>query len=551
MQSVGGKVVVPPPPFEKVATLTLTAEEFFVNALKVGSYLYAGIAISPGRIIKINLATFEREATLTLDTGENGVQDLVVVDDYLYVALATIPGKVAKIDLSTFTKVTTLTFESGENYPRALASDGTYLYAGLDVIPAKVIKIDLTTFTKVSTLDTEESDTLGVYALAISGAYLYAGLYFQPGRVVKINLSTFTKVATLTFDDGERSVTGLLAVGDYLYASLNTTPAKVVKINLSTFTKEATLTLDTGEDYAYTGLAAYETSYLYVGTYTSPAIIAKISIATFSEVDALTLDAGESSLRSIHVHGNYIYVGTYTFPARIVKVGVGEGGEGEEAPPPPPPPPPPTEIRIENVGTPADIDTTPYTMTGSETIAITEANMLIVQVMVKGAYAISSITHNGKPLTQLRADGWAVGGARTFIWGRVNPDVGTYDIVITFSAACEAIACAMGLTGVNTADPVGATAGTSGYGGTPSIVITTLYDNSWIVSHIGCATNNDPTPDPSQTERWELIVSGAPLGRKSGNGTTELKATAGSDTQRWTGTFDEWSVSCVEIRVGE
>ena len=98
----------------------------------------------------------------------------------------------------------------------------------------------------------------------------------------------------------------------------------MVKINLSTFTKEATLTLDTGEDYAYTGLASYETLYLYVGTYTSPAIIAKISIATFTKVDALTLNAGESNLESIYIHGNYIYVGTFTFPGRIVKVGVGE-----------------------------------------------------------------------------------------------------------------------------------------------------------------------------------------------------------------------------------
>lgn len=208
-------------------------------------------------------------------------------------------------------------------------------------------------------------------------------------------------------------------------------------------------------------------------------------------------------------------------------------------------------IGVENVGTPASIvEVSTYTMTGAETITITNANMLIVQVMTRdGSPTISSITHNGKPLSELAAHGWAV-GPRTFTWGRVNPDVGTYDIVITFSQAVKGIACALGLTGVNTTNPVGATAGVSGGPDqVPSVDITTLYDNSWIVSHVGEAWNHDFTPDPSQTQRWELIVGGAPVGRKSGNGTTEHKKTAGSDTQLWTAAdYKEWSVTCVEIR---
>ena len=76
--------------------------------------------------------------TLTFTAGERFVYSLFSDGTYLYAGLYTSPGKVVKIDLSTFTTVSTLTFAAGEEFVYSLFSDGTYLYTGMFTSPGKI-----------------------------------------------------------------------------------------------------------------------------------------------------------------------------------------------------------------------------------------------------------------------------------------------------------------------------------------------------------------------------------------------------------------------------
>jgi len=313
----------------------------------VAGNLYAGLNTSPGKIVKIDLATFTKTSTLTLDTGEDYVVRSVVSGNYLYAGLQTAPCKVVKIDLATFTKVATLEFSpdlsgniiwdlaingnylyaclgvsnrrgelwkidlttfsvadhfyflnAGENDSSGLAISGNFLYCSLwTPNPGKIVKVDLTTFTEVSTL-TLALDENHLMRLNIKDNYLYVDLQRVPGQIVKVDLTTFTKVDTLTMAADENEPWSQAISGNNLYALLRTAPAKVVKVDLATFTKVSTLTFDAGEDLGF-GLAAFG-KFLYAGCVIvfdhPPSKIVKVNLDTFTKVSTLTLDAGEDSV---------------------------------------------------------------------------------------------------------------------------------------------------------------------------------------------------------------------------------------------------------------
>ncbi|MEM2570027.1 MAG: hypothetical protein QXT67_08865, partial [Candidatus Bathyarchaeia archaeon] len=114
------------------------------------------------------------------------VWSLAVSGNYLYAGLYSM---VVKIDLDTFTRVDTLTLNDGE-YASSLAVSGNYLYAGLATVaiePGKIVKIDLDTFTRVDTLTLNDGE-YHVWSLAVSGNYLYAGLLTEPGIIVRVRI---------------------------------------------------------------------------------------------------------------------------------------------------------------------------------------------------------------------------------------------------------------------------------------------------------------------------------------------------------------------------
>ncbi|RLI83301.1 hypothetical protein DRP04_01850 [Archaeoglobales archaeon] len=166
--------------FSKDASLTLASSEQDVNRIKVyGGYVYA--SLRTGQLIK---AQPDLSAYDSLDLGEGSLGGIDGSGNYLYVAGE---GKIIRVDLATFTKDATLDVGiSGA--ARDLEIVDNYLYACYDTSPGKIVKIDLSTFTLEDTLTLEDWEA-GCRELATYESYLYVSLFNIPGGVTKIDLT--------------------------------------------------------------------------------------------------------------------------------------------------------------------------------------------------------------------------------------------------------------------------------------------------------------------------------------------------------------------------
>ena len=300
------------------STLDLSSgDNYIVSSFSDGTFLYVGLNTQPGKIVKIDLATFTIHSTLTLASGEDNVTSLISDGTNIYAGLNTTPGAVVKIELASFTKVSTLVFGVGENSISTLASDGTFLYAGLDIgLGGMVVKIDLLNFTQISTLLIGGANP-SIKSSFYDGKYLYIGIDTTPGKLIQIDLATFTIHSTLTLAAGENGIYSLFSDGLYLYAGLNTNPGAVAKIDLITFTKVSTLVFVAGENFIYS-LHSDET-YLYAGTNTTPGKLITVDLATFTEVYSKDFDAGENVTYTMFSDGVYLYTGMFTTPGKVTR----------------------------------------------------------------------------------------------------------------------------------------------------------------------------------------------------------------------------------------
>ncbi|GAJ10836.1 unnamed protein product, partial [marine sediment metagenome] len=78
--------------------------------------------------------------TWTGAAGEDSCLALTQDADYVYAGLYLTPAKVIKITKATMATSATWTGAAGENICRALTQDADYVYAGFNIFPAKVIK---------------------------------------------------------------------------------------------------------------------------------------------------------------------------------------------------------------------------------------------------------------------------------------------------------------------------------------------------------------------------------------------------------------------------
>ena len=254
---------------------TAEAGENFVNSLTFdGVYIYAGLPLTPSKIIKIDLETMTTVAIWTGAAGEDYSKPLTFDGTYIYIGFERWPAKVIKIDPETMTTVATWTAEAGEDDCYELTSDGTYIYAVLVTTPAKVIKIDPATMTTVDSWTGAAGENHS-YSISFDGTYIYIGLGTAPAKVIKINPETMTTVATLTAEAGENDITAITFDGTYIYITIDGAPVKVIKINPTDMTRISTWTGAAGEDYGYA--LSTDGKYIYFSLSGEPAkLIRKI-----------------------------------------------------------------------------------------------------------------------------------------------------------------------------------------------------------------------------------------------------------------------------------
>jgi hypothetical protein len=155
-----------------------------------GQFAYFGVQF--GSIVKIDLANFARVGSV--DTGVGTLLASALVDhngQFAYFSTEDAPGRIVKLDLASFTVSDMLTLASGEDRPAAaaLAADGAFAYYGTkQTSPGHVVKIDLATFSRVGaiTLNQGENDLRSVVVDPVSGALFFGAATF-PGQIVKVS----------------------------------------------------------------------------------------------------------------------------------------------------------------------------------------------------------------------------------------------------------------------------------------------------------------------------------------------------------------------------
>ena len=70
--------------------------------------------------------------------GESYVTSQYIDGTYLYLGMSTNPGRIVRVDLAMFEQESTITLTGGESFLRALFSDGTYIYTGATTSPAMI-----------------------------------------------------------------------------------------------------------------------------------------------------------------------------------------------------------------------------------------------------------------------------------------------------------------------------------------------------------------------------------------------------------------------------
>lgn len=187
------------------------------------------------------------------------------------------------------------------------------------------------------------------------------------------------------------------------------------------------------------------------------------------------------------------------------------------------------------------------TLTWSHT-ALGTNRLLLVQISTEESKTITGITFNGVPLTQAVSVSDAVTNLREEQWYLIAPPIGTFNIVVTMSAAAFITGVAETITGVDQTGPIGAVNSAFSTAGsvTPSVTDTTISDFSLVID--GLATGPAPTfvVGPGQVAN-AIVDSGATRHGASSaqNGGTAPDAAVMS----WTiAPSSPWTITAVEIR---
>lgn len=216
--------------------LNLWPQSIAIDSL--GAYAYIGS--DEGWVEKFSLSTMQ--VVGQLQTGQNFLRSSAMDPSgtNLYLGTYTGPGRVVKVDLATFQWAGTLTFTGGEVgfLSAAVAADGSAAYFGTYTdpsFPPQIAKVDLANFQPAGTLQLD-IDALGLRTVALSsdGRHAYFGTTTQPSSILKIDLATLTLADRLRLDGSDASLLSLAAGvgGDYLYVGTSDYPGKLVKVAL-------------------------------------------------------------------------------------------------------------------------------------------------------------------------------------------------------------------------------------------------------------------------------------------------------------------------------
>lgn len=336
--------------FKQVGVLALAAGDEALNAGILDSAngkMYFGTATAPGRVIKVDIATFSREDSLDFPagSGEDQISCAGVLDPIngkLYFGVFGTPNagkghKIVRVDTATFTRDGAMEPDDA-NYrdPHSAVIDPANGYAYFDYTgPADgaisyAAKIDLTNFDYAHTNFITIPTGYAVHAIALDLANQY--MYFaswnynnndvnDPERVYQINIDpdeTFAVETTLAMSTGESDIqSGVFdSVNKVAYFMTATSPVKVIKIDCSdpaAISRVGSITLATGENNVNASVIDSDKGLLYVATWTNPPKIVKINLGNYN------MKLGTAVSQTLDVNGN-LEIGDGTNRANVTTV---------------------------------------------------------------------------------------------------------------------------------------------------------------------------------------------------------------------------------------
>ena len=301
-------------------------------------------------IIKVNLATFTRVASLTLQPFESiifvsagsVVQTEASGGNFGYFGTYTSPSSVIKIKLSSMTRVATLTFQQGEEYFTSSAIDTAH---GFVYFPSDSSAVNgIGAITRIRTSDFSNAGTLllqpgeGPICSSVIDTvhgFAYFGTHNFPAKIIKVRLSDFSRFGGITLNPGEVNPCAAIidTTNGFAYFGTNTSPSNVVKIRLSDFTRVGSIQLQPFvEDFVLSAVIDVKAGFAYFGTDQLPAVISKVRLSDFTEVGSLTFNGGffgedEAASAVIDPARGFAYFGTLDSPGVVVKVRLSDFSE--------------------------------------------------------------------------------------------------------------------------------------------------------------------------------------------------------------------------------
>lgn len=202
-------------------------------------------------------------------------------------------------------------------------------------------------------------------------------------------------------------------------------------------------------------------------------------------------------------------------------------------------------------GSPPAVDSVTSDTTHADTLTISHTTSGTNRLMLVGISfnpanneVVSTVTYNGASLSNV---GSVANGNDTSVelWSLVAPDLGTHDVVITFSARLQygAVAGVRTFTGVHQVAPLGTFASASGTSAGPATVNVSSGANQLVFDTVSCETCTSFTVGAGQSEEWNLSRAG---GFVMGAASTEPGAA--TVTMSWAlGSSDYWAIGAVPI----
>lgn len=171
------------------------------------------------------------------------------------------------------------------------------------------------------------------------------------------------------------------------------------------------------------------------------------------------------------------------------------------------------------------------TLTYALTVGTQDDRVLVVSVRMTGGMTVSSITYNGVNLSLIVG---ANNTGRAEMWGLVNPDSGTHNIVITMSGSSIIISGASSYYGAAQEGQFAVFGSGVNLNTAPTLTLTTVLDDL-MVDCLSGISGGSVTPAGGQNARWddaEGTIFAQSSDKEATSTSTTISYTLGT-SQRW------------------